>query len=694
MRKSIYFLLFLCVPFISVAQSGDEIISLSVEEIYEQIASETEKDIDLTVLLEDLHYFSENPIQLNNATRSQLAKLPFLSDLQIQEVLDYPDLFGDFVSLYELSLLSTFDELTIQRLIPFVTLEKSKKSRKLSIPTVAHYGRHQLLLRYQLVMEEQQGFLPISDSLLELSPNSRYLGSKPKLYARYRFRYHDNISFGFTGEKDAGEEFFEGSQKQGFDFNSAHLFYQNEGFIKQVALGDYHARFGQGLILWSGYSFGKSLDNIQSVERLGQGIRPYTSTDENNFLRGSAATFGWNKFTLTTFYSNKNIDGNKVVTDTIENEEEFYVSSFQETGLHSTPGEMEDRKSVNEEIIGASLQYSASKAKLAVNYGRAKYSTNLQRTPQPYSQFYFQGNELSNLSLSYRFKLWRLNLFGETAVNDNSTIATINGLSVFLSSSTSFVLVNRYYPAEYYAVKANSFGEKQGSRNENGTYMAFEFVPWQNLKLTAWFDNYRFPWLRYGVDAPSRGHEYALQLYYFHNSDFQVYGRWRYEQSQKNSTIDILEATKLQNIGKQNIRLHFQYSISEGLTLKNRIECIQISDEESTEQGWLMYQDIQYAFQNIPLKLYARYAIFDTESWDSRVYAWENDVLYAFSVPAMYDKGTRSYFLAKYSINQNIDAWARISRTNYSNKNEIGSGLTKIDGNTKTEVKLMVRVKL
>ncbi|MCF8374180.1 MAG: helix-hairpin-helix domain-containing protein [Bacteroidales bacterium] len=692
MKKSIYILILFCFPFLALGQTGDEIISFSVEEIYEQLASEVDEDVDLTVLLEDLYYFSENPIQLNKATRSQLDKLPFLSDAQVQELLDYPGLHGKFVSIYELGLLSSFDPMTIQRLIPFITLVEKDEPRKLNIPTVAHYGRHQLLLRYTQLLEEQQGFLPASDSLLEKSPNSRYLGSPPKLYARYQFKYHDNISIGFTGEKDAGEEFFRGSQKQGFDFNSAHLFYQNTGIVRQVAVGDYHARFGQGLILWSGYSFGKSLDNIQSVERMGQGIRPYTSTDENNFLRGAAATFGWKKLRLTTFYSNKKIDGNKVVSDTLDSEE-FYVTSFQETGLHSTPGEIEDRKTVREEIVGASLEYSANKAKLAFNYAHAKYGAALQRNTQPYSQFYFQGDEVSNLSLAYRFKLWRINLFGETAMNDNSTFASINGLSVSLTSSASFVLVNRYYPADYTAVKANSFGEKQGSQNENGTYLAFEFVPYQKLKLTAWYDTYRFPWLRYGVDAPSEGHEYALQLNWFQSSDFQAYARFRFEQSESNLTKDEVAVTKLQQVNKQSIRLQLQYKVAEGLILKNRIEYSQISDEETSEEGWLMYQDIQYAFQNIPLKLYARYALFDTDGWDSRVYAWENDVLYAFSVPAMYDKGTRSYLMAKYSISKNMDAWARISRTVYTNKDVIGSGLTTIDGDTKTEVKLMLRVK-
>ncbi|MEA3443280.1 MAG: helix-hairpin-helix domain-containing protein, partial [Bacteroidota bacterium] len=199
MKKFIYILYLSCLPVLIYAQTGEELISFSVEEIYEQLASEADEDVDLTVLLEDLYFLSENPINLNGATRSQLQKLPFLNQVQIQELLDYPGLFGQFLSIYELGLLQSFDKMSIQRLLPFVTLSKIKKEYKLSIPSVFHFGRHQLLLRYQQVIEEQEGYLPISDSLLGQSPNSRYLGSAPKLYARYRFRYHDNVSFGFTG---------------------------------------------------------------------------------------------------------------------------------------------------------------------------------------------------------------------------------------------------------------------------------------------------------------------------------------------------------------------------------------------------------------------------------------------------------------------------------------------------------------
>ena len=58
---------------------------------------------------------------------------------------------------------------------------------------------------------------------------------------RYRFKYLNNISIGFTMEKDAGESFIPNKKAEelfgqrstlGFDFYSAHFFLRNVGKFK------------------------------------------------------------------------------------------------------------------------------------------------------------------------------------------------------------------------------------------------------------------------------------------------------------------------------------------------------------------------------------------------------------------------------------------------------------------------------
>jgi hypothetical protein len=83
-----------------------------------------------------------------------------------------------------------------------------------------------------------------------------------------------------------------------------------------------------------------------------------------------------------------------------------------------------------------------------------------------------------------------------------------------------------------------------------------------------------------------------------------------------------------------------------------------------------------------------RLQYFETEGYDSRLYAYENDVLYSFSIPVFYDRGIRYYLNFNYGITRSITCWLRWAQTIYKDKATIGSGLDEIEGNKKTEVKL------
>ncbi len=93
------------------------------------------------------------------------------------------------------------------------------------------------------------------------------------------------------------------------------------------------------------------------------------------------------------------------------------------------------------------------------------------------------------------------------------------------------------------------------------------------------------------------------------------------------------------------------------------------------------------------MNFYFRYAIFDTNSWDERLYAYENDVLYAFSIPAYYDKGNRYYFMLKWDAADWLDCRLRFAQTVFFDKEVIGSGTDEIEGNHKSEVKVQLRMK-
>ena len=91
------------------------------------------------------------------------------------------------------------------------------------------------------------------------------------------------------------------------------------------------------------------------------------------------------------------------------------------------------------------------------------------------------------------------------------------------------------------------------------------------------------------------------------------------------------------------------------------------------------------------MTIQARLAIFDTQDFNTRIYAYENDVLYNFSIPAYYGKGMRFYINAHWDINRKMSIWLRYANFFYSDRNVISSGLEEIQGNNKSDFRVQMR---
>jgi hypothetical protein len=310
-RLLLAFLILFCLTFANNSFSQDTISPKTdnndIQQQLENIAENSQdEEADYTTLLDALNQFREHPINLNNTTKEELQLLQLLDDIQINSLFTHIKKNGKLLTIYELQGIRGFDLQTIQKILPYVRVSDNFNSSHFGVKEMFRAGSHMVLLRYGRNIEDLGGFSAIDSAKLYSSQNSRYIGSPDKLYARYRFTYSTNISWGITGEKDQGELFFKdkqrfkynwyeqglkGNQKTGFDFYSAHFYMHNIRFIKSFVIGDYQATFGQGLTMWTGYSFGKSAD-IMSTKKSATGIKPYPSGDQNKFLRGSAITAG------------------------------------------------------------------------------------------------------------------------------------------------------------------------------------------------------------------------------------------------------------------------------------------------------------------------------------------------------------------------------------------------------------------
>ena len=280
-----------------------------IADILEDIVASSEDEVDLDALTEDLIYFAENPINLNETTSEELGRLIFLSDFQIITLIDYINEHGPMLTPYELQMVVGYDYSDISRLLPFVTVSEADKQQKKY--SLFKYGKHDMFIRGVSVIEDRVGYTPPPID----NPNAtRYTGNKLGLYTRYSYKTRGGLQMGFVGEKDPGEQFFRGYNPYGFDHYSFHMQADNIGKIKTLVIGDFNAEFGQGLTLWTSASFGKSPDPM-GVRKRARGLSRFSSTNENEFLRGAGVTVNHGIFDFSFFGSYKNIDAN--ITDSL-----------------------------------------------------------------------------------------------------------------------------------------------------------------------------------------------------------------------------------------------------------------------------------------------------------------------------------------------------------------------------------------
>lgn len=648
-------------------------------------------EADYTTLFEQLEFYYRKPINLNRTSYEQLQTLGLINDILINNLLIHIEKNGNLITLEELQTVDGFDLETIRLILPFVTVNRNLDSPNVSFREIISDGDNQLFMRYTRILEEQEGFSNISDAALQDNPNSRYLGSQDKLYTRYKFTYSNNVSAGFTAEKDAGEEFFKGSQKKGFDFYSGHMYLQNFGIVKELALGDFQAQFGQGLTFWSGLAFGKTAD-LQTIKRSARGLRPYTSVQEDRFMRGGGITLQKGDVELTLFYSSNKVDAN--VTDTIQDQEILVFSSLGESGFHRTKSEIDNKNRIQRTYYGGHLTYKKRNLNIGITAARSELDGNFQPNTRIYNQFSQLGNENTNVGVDYNYIYKNFNFFGEVSQSVDGGMAITNGMLVYLDPKLSLAIHQRKFDRDFKPFESNAIGESTANSNEQGIFMGINAKPFKSITLSAYFDRFIFPWLRFQADGPSNGYSYLAQLTFSPNKKLSMYGRIRTRERGASLRLEGENIDQVVNEKQQAYRYNISYKVNKSWDIDSRVEFSQYQQgEQPKEFGYLVYQDVTYKSLGSPFSFSLRYALFDTDSYDSRIYAYENSVLYAFAIPAYNGRGTRFYLSTKYHISRGVDLWVRYAQTYYADRNEIGSSKELITGNTKSEVIAQLRLK-
>jgi hypothetical protein len=548
-------------------------------------------------------------------------------------------------------------------------------------------GKSTLFLKFKEVLQDQKGYLSSDNN------PPKYLGNDQNYFIRYKFEANNNFRIGFTAEKDFGERFFNAGSKRGFDFYSGYMSIDHVGkYIEKIVIGDYSISLGQGLILQNNFGAGKSAF-VMNIKSGGKPIKPYSSVNESNYFRGAAIHLNLKpNINMVFFGSQKNIDGTIINEETNPNNQFENITTIARSGYHRTASEIEKQGNIIQQNAGT--KFGIQFSQLRINFQHVIYKFNLPFTKSDdlYKKYQFSSSQLQNSSIDYNYHWKNLNLFGEIARSDNNAYAQLHGLLLPLDRRVDMSLSYRNYNEKYQVLEGNSFSEGSQPINEKGLYWAIEARPNNFWKLSSYVDYWTNPWLRYRVDAPAKGKEFLFRAEYTIRRKFSAYLQFRSEQKMQNANLINNKIDPILPINTERMRIHFQSKISKEIELRSRAEMAWHRFNKTSSTGYLIYQDLIYKPIMKPISLSMRYSIFDTKSFDTRIYSYENDILYEFAIPFVYGSGQRYYCNLRYRPLRNLTLEARYAATKYNRQAKIGSGNDEIIGNLKSDVKIQMRV--
>lgn len=575
-----------------MASSGGEGAALELQLKYEEMLS--------------------SPLEINLITRKQMEECGLLTPFQIESILDYRKEYGDILSLSELSLVDGFGPEAIELVRHFF---RFSSLQEIAAPFVEESFSHRFSAKVRKKIKSEG----------------------VSFTSKYKIEYGRRITAGLTLDSDAGEKL---TSYYHPDFTSVHLAWSpperpldyKKIRFRKVVLGDYVARFGQGLALWKAFPV-SFFGTPSSLIKRGSAIAPYTSTDESNFLRGAGVTFGSSEMECSLFASYNGVDA-RVVGDSC------YTSIITD-GLHTTDGERATRNSMHEYLFGGHLSYDFSRLQLgltALCYGYDKCNA---RRVREYNKYQMYDGIWGNVALNL-YSSWRsFRFFAEAALDFRPSAALLCGVCWNPDYRFETALIVRAYGKGYTATHAAAYSTLSSCSNQYGATASVKYLPSRGWTMHLSAEYSAYPWSRYRIDGPSWDSRARLDILKEFQSGSQLRMRldWRHK-SESGSTLKGL--------------LHASAALTQCWSLSARIE--------GGLKGFATYGELGFRTTDRRWDICARGTYYNTEDWNSRVYIYERGVPQSFSVENYYGKGWSWYFLVKWSPARFADLWFKYSK--------------------------------
>ncbi len=569
------------------------------EEIQLNTFFNEDEENDLSIIAEQLSYYLEHPILIRKNNLKELEQLYLLNALQIETLREHIILFGELISIYELQSVDYFDTESIFRILPYVKVETDTRIR----------FDHRKISGNILYRVSERSNNP---------DKKKYLGSMSKHYLRLGFEQNGFGGIALCGEKDPGEEFFKGSNAQGFDHLSGNIHLYNRTLFSTLILGDFQVGFGQGLLINQGRTAIASIDML-GIKRSGKIFHPYASAMEINFNRGIALSIPLKRFSIHTFYSSTPVD------------------SGSGTGLHRNSLELSKKYGQRKKLSGTSIRYNHNRIQIGLQHIN-EYSI---LAPQP------------SLSMDYTFSHLNLLWFGELALY-HTAWAWIQGLICVPANGLTLNILYRNYAGNYNAPYASAFGENSTNRNEQGIFWGANYKANKRVSLSQSVDLFQFRLNQYRIDKASYGYSTISNCDISLKKQQALSIRIRYKEKYRNENTEEQQLKQVNETRRLAYRIVYTYKLSSSILLKSMYEQAYFRTPLKKDRGNFCMLELGYKPMSKALSFSSGYRIFNVEDYDARLYAYEADLPGAYSMPVINDQGNRFYINVRYKISKSI----------------------------------------
>jgi hypothetical protein len=631
------FLLYLVLSPLKKSFAQEKSLSEEITAAAEQLAAEESDPSLAEMYAEMLSDLADDPVRINSGDEKEISRLFFLSPFQVKVLADHVSSNGQVYSLPEIASVPGFDRESVVLMAPFISLRTAA-----SDGPVFKNPRQSLLTNFIVKPGDH---------------DENWYGSPVKSLIKYKIEA-GSFSGGFTAEKDPGEKFLTGDPPLP-DFFSGYLAYTGKGIIKRIVAGDYSARFGQGTGLNTGITTVFSITAPGNLSGRDE-IKPYTSTDENAFLRGIAFTAGYKKAEISVFHSVSMLDA---TLDTSSATGQISVRTLLKTGYHNTASYMQKKDVLKEIVTGANLSVNGRNFRTGLLWTLNSFSLPLIPERNGAESLYkFEGSMNMVTSFYYNYLLSRFLFSGEISSNAGKGFALVQNISFRPSDRLSLNAIYRNYSPDYVNFHGRGPGFTYVS-NERSITAGFNFEASKGLFVSAGTEIRSFPWLRYGVSSPSSFFRQEIRVKYIPSAKFILEAYYQYRKSDVES--DIIRGVPGLDVEKsRSFRIQARYAATEYITLLTRVDYR--TAQPAGQTGFLLLQDVILNPGKIPITIWYRYSVFNTGGFDSGIYTYENDLVNAFSIPVLYGSGTRTYLMAGWEICSFADLRVKYRIAGYS----------------------------